>query len=94
MWTEGEYFVILITLAVFLIVVKEEKKTQRDNWGFKESREAAINVIPTLGSSVKEMGDHIPILKLIPITLSCFFNFFSQKEVRQHLRKKKKKSLS
>lgn len=59
------------------MVIKEEK-TQRDNWGFKESREAAINVIPTLGSSVKEMGDHIPILKLIPITLSCFSNFFAK----------------
>lgn len=70
-----EYIVILITL----IVVKEEK-LQRDNWGFKKSREAAINVIPILGFNVKEMGDHIPILKLIPITLSCFFYFFPQKE--------------
>lgn len=63
---EAEYFVILITLAVCLIVVKEEKP-QRDNWGFKESREAAINVIPTLGFSVKETGDHNPILNSFPL---------------------------
>lgn len=72
----AECFVISIAFAVGLIVVrKERKKAQRDNWGFKESREAAINVIPTVGFNVNELGDHIPILKLIPITLSCFFNF-------------------
>lgn len=33
---------------------------KRNNWRFKESREAAINVIPSLGSNVNELGDHIP----------------------------------
>lgn len=39
---------------------RKKKRTQRDYLGFKESREAAINVIPTLGLDVNEMGDHIP----------------------------------
>lgn len=68
---------------------KKKKNPPRETTeGFKESREAAINVIPTLGFSVNEMGDHIPILKLIPITLSCvffFFSTFSQKKERHHL---------
>lgn len=37
-----------------------KKGTRGDNWGFKESREAAINVIPSLGFNVNELGDHIP----------------------------------
>lgn len=69
---EAEHFVCLITLVVCLIVVNEEKPRETTG-GFKESWEAAINVIPTLGFSVKETGDLIPILKLIPMTVSCFF---------------------
>lgn len=45
--------------GVDLILLKKNEKWG-DNWGFKESREAAINVIPSLGFSVNELGDHIP----------------------------------
>lgn len=58
----AECLVISVAFALCLIVVKKrkKKKTQRDYSGFKESREAAINVILTLGLDVNEMGDHIP----------------------------------
>lgn len=39
---------------------KKKKEKQGDNWDFNESREAAINVIPSFGFSVNELGDHIP----------------------------------
>lgn len=39
---------------------KEKKKNEEITEGFKESREAAINVILSLGFSVNELGDHIP----------------------------------
>lgn len=37
----------------------QKREKQGDKWGFKESREAAINVILSLGFSVNELDDHI-----------------------------------
>lgn len=63
----------------FVISIVKEREV-----GFKESQEATINVIPAFGFSDNELGDHIPILKLIPITLSCI----TRKQEPHHLRKK------
>lgn len=73
---------------------KKKNPPRETTEGFKESREAAINVIPTLGFSVNEMGDHIPILKLIPITLSCVsppLNFFPKERKAPSVSKVKHK---